>query len=230
MEFRTDVFDAASIQTLVERLRRVLAAMTADPTQRLSAVDVLDRAEHARLEEWGNRAALTAPVSAPTSIPTVFAAQVRRAPQQVAVRWDGGSMSYLELDQASNRLAHWLIGRGVGPGRRVALVLPRSADAIVAIFAVLKTGAAYVPIDPAVPEARIAFVLDDAEPIAAITTAGLADRLDGHGLLVVDVDDPAVAGQPSTALPAPAPDDIAYLIYTSGTTGTPKGWPFRTAT
>ncbi|BBX46969.1 hypothetical protein MCOO_29840 [Mycobacterium cookii] len=223
VEFRTDVFDAASIQTLVERLRRVLAAMTADPTQRLSAVDVLDRAEHARLEEWGNRAALTAPVSAPTSIPTVFAAQVRRAPQQVAVRWDGGSMSYLELDQASNRLAHWLIGRGVGPGRRVALVLPRSADAIVAIFAVLKTGAAYVPIDPAVPEARIAFVLDDAEPIAAITTAGLADRLDGHGLLVVDVDDPAVAGQPSTALPAPAPDDIAYLIYTSGTTGTPKG-------
>ena len=132
-------------------------------------------------------------------------------------------MSYRELDQASNRLAHWLIGRGVGPGRRVALLLPRSADAIVAIFAVLKTGAAYVPIDPAVPEARIAFVLDDAAPIAAITTAGLADRLDGHGLLVVDVNDPAVGSQPSTALPAPAPDDIAYLIYTSGTTGTPKG-------
>ena len=223
VEFRTDVFDTASIQTLIERLRRVLAAMTADPTQRLSTVDVLDQVEHARLKEWGNRAALTVPVSAPNSIPTVFAAQVARAPQKVAVRWDDGSMSYLELDQASNRLAHWLIGRGVGPGRRVALLLPRSADAIVAIFAVLKTGAAYVPIDPAVPEARIAFVLDDAAPIAAITTAGLADRLDGHGLLVVDVNDPAVGSQPSTALPAPAPDDIAYLIYTSGTTGTPKG-------
>ena len=111
----------------------------------------------------------------------------------------------------------------MGPGRWVALLLPRSAEAIVAILAVLKTGAAYVPIDPAVPEARIAFVLDDAAPIAAITTAGLAGRLDGHGLLVIDVNDPAVGSQPTTALPAPAPDDIAYLIYTSGTTGVPKG-------
>ena len=115
---------------------------------------------------------------------------------------------------------------GVGPGQRVALLLPRSAEAIVAMLAVLKTGAAYVPIDPAVPAARIEFVLDDAAPIAAITTAGLADRLDGRDLLVIDVDDlgdPAVDGQPSTALPVPDPDDIAYLIYTSGTTGAPKG-------
>ena len=111
----------------------------------------------------------------------------------------------------------------MGPGQRVALLLPRSAEAIVAILAVLKTGAAYVPIDPAVPEARVGFVLDDAAPIAAITTADLADRLDGRGLLVIDVNDPAVGSQPSTELPAPAPDDIAYLIYTSGTTGTPKG-------
>ena len=111
----------------------------------------------------------------------------------------------------------------MGPGQRVALLLPRSAEAIVAILAVVKTGAAYVPIDPAVPEARVGFVLDDAAPIAAITTAELADRLDGRGLLVIDVDDPAVGSQPSTELPVPAPDDIAYLIYTSGTTGTPKG-------
>ena len=92
-----------------------------------------------------------------------------------------------------------------------------------AILAVLKTGAAYLPIDPAPPAARIGFMLADAAPIAAITTAELAERLDGHDLLVIDVDDPAVDGQPATALPAPAPDDIAYLIYTSGTTGVPKG-------
>ena len=92
-----------------------------------------------------------------------------------------------------------------------------------AILAVLKTGAAYLPIDPALPSARIGFMVADAAPVAAITTADLADRLDGHGLVVIDVNDPAVGTQPSTALPAPAPDDIAYLIYTSGTTGVPKG-------
>ena len=105
----------------------------------------------------------------------------------------------------------------------VALLFSRSAEAIVAILAVLKTGAAYLPIDPALPAARIGFMVADAAPIAAITTTGLADRLDGCDLLVIDVDDPAVDSQPSTALPAPAPDDIAYIIYTSGTTGVPKG-------
>ena len=106
--------------------------------------------------------------------------------------FEGRSMTYRELDEAANRLAHLLAGRGVGPGGCVALLLPRSAEAIVAILAVLKTGAAYLPIDPAVPAARIGFMLDDAAPIAAITTAGLADRLDGHDVVVIDVDDPAV--------------------------------------
>ena len=132
-------------------------------------------------------------------------------------------MTYRELDEAANRLAHLLAGQGAGPGQCVALLFSRSAEAIVAILAVLKTGAAYLPIDPALPAARIEFMLADAAPIAAITTAGLARRLDGCDLLVIDVDDPAVDTQPSTALPAPAPDDIAYLIYTSGTTGVPKG-------
>ena len=87
----------------------------------------------------------------------------------------------------------------------------------------LKTGAAYLPIDPALPAARIGFMLADAAPVAAITTAGWPTGSTGMRLLVIDVDDPAVDSQPSTALPAPAPDDIAYLIYTSGTTGVPKG-------
>ena len=105
----------------------------------------------------------------------------------------------------------------------MALLLERSAEAIVAMLAVLKTGAAYLPIDPALPAARIGFMVADAAPMAAITTTGLAERLDGFDLLVIDVDDPAVDSQPSTALPAPAPEDLAYLIYTSGTTGVPKG-------
>ncbi|MGH3638557.1 MAG: amino acid adenylation domain-containing protein, partial [Mycobacterium sp.] len=127
------------------------------------------------------------------------------------------------LDEASNRLAHVLTEHGAAPGEFVALLVPRSAEAIVAILAVLKTGAAYVPIDPAVPAARLEFMLGDAAPIAAVTTAGLRTRLDGFDVRVVDVEDPAIGSQPSTALAAPAADDLAYMIYTSGTTGVPKG-------
>src|SRR5262249_52723200 len=94
-------------------------------------------------------------------------------------------------------------------------------------LAVLKTGAAYLPIDPELPTARIGFMLADAAPIAAITTTGLAERLDGCDLLVVDVEDPRIQTYPCAGLPAPAPDDIAYLIYTSGTTRVPKGVAIR---
>ena len=223
VEFRTDVFDAASIEALIERLERVLVAMTADPTRRLSSMDLLDAAEHARLDGWGNRAVLTAPAPAPVSVPVVFADQVARTPEATAVSFEGRSMTYRELDEASNRLAHLVAARGVGPGQCVALVLERSAEAIVAMLAVLKAGAAYLPIDPGLPAARIGFMVADAAPLVAVTTAGLRSRLDGCDVAVLDIKDPAIDTQPSTGLPAPAPEDIAYLIYTSGTTGIPKG-------
>ena len=116
------------------------------------------------------------------SIPVLFAAQVARTPEAVALRCGDRSWTYRELDEAANRLAHLLAGQGAGPGQCVALLLARSAQAVVAILAVLKTGAAYLPIDPALPPARIEFMIADAAPIAAITTAGLADRLDGCDL------------------------------------------------
>jgi amino acid adenylation domain-containing protein/non-ribosomal peptide synthase protein (TIGR01720 family) len=213
-------WDAAEV---TRRLLEVLVAMAADPGRRLSSIEVLDVVERDSLGVWGNRGVLVEPMGAPVSIPALFAEQVARVPDVVALSCGERSWSYRGLDEAANRLAHLLVAHGAGPGRRVALLLPRSGEAIVAILAVLKAGATYVAVDPSVPEARMRFVLDDAAPVAAITSAELRARLDGRDLLVVDVDDPAVQGQPSTALTGPAPDDIAYVIYTSGTTGTPKG-------
>ena len=149
VEYDTEVFDANRIEALIERLQRVLVAMTADPTRRLSSIEMLDEAAHATIARWGNRAVLTEPAPALVSIPVLLAAQVARAPEAVAISCGQRSWTYRELDEAANRLAHLLAGQGVGPGQRVAVLLPRSAQAIVAMVAVLKTGAAYVPIDPA---------------------------------------------------------------------------------
>ena len=139
VEFRTDVFDAASIEALAERLKRVLVAMTADPTRRLSSMDLLDAGEHARLDRWGNRAVLAEPGGwCRWSIPAMFAAQAARTPDAVAVTFEGcvDDVSGAANSRAANRLAHLLAGRGVGPGQRVALLLSeRSAEAIVAILA-----------------------------------------------------------------------------------------------
>nr|BBX78284.1 hypothetical protein MFLOJ_20710 [Mycobacterium florentinum] len=222
VEFRTDVFDAESVGALADRLERLLVAMTADPLRRLSSIDLLDGREIARLDDWGNRAVLTRP-EVGESIPELFAAQAVRTPELLAISCAGRSMTYRELDEASNRLAHLLVGRGAGPGQCVALMFSRSPEAIVAILAVLKSGAAYLPIDSAVPDSRIDFMLADAAPIAAISTAELASRFDGHGLVVIDVDDPVIATHSTAALPVPAADDVAHIVYTSGTTGVPKG-------
>ena len=165
VEFDTDVFDAASIETLIERWRRVLEAMTVDPRARLSSIDVLDESERARLDGWGNRAVLTQPVT-PVSVPVLFAARVAETPDAVAISFEGRSLTYREVEEAANRLAHLLAGRGVGPGGCVALLFSRSAEAIVAMLAVLKTGAAYLAIDPTLPDARIGFMVADAVPIA----------------------------------------------------------------
>jgi amino acid adenylation domain-containing protein len=223
VEFRTDVFDAASIEALIGRLQRVLVAVTADPGRPLSSVDLLDADEHARLDRWGNRVALSLPAPPPVSIPVVWAAQVARTPAVVALICGECSWTYREVEEAANRLAHLLSGYGAGPGTCVALLSERSAQAVIAILAVLKTGAAYLPLDPGLPGARLEFMVGDAAPVAAITTAGLRARLDGQRLPVIDVADLLIQDYPCTALPAPAADDIAYIIYTSGTTGAPKG-------
>ncbi|WP_082634718.1 non-ribosomal peptide synthetase [Mycobacteroides sp. H054] len=222
IEYDTAVFEPAEIEALARRMEAVLVAMTAEPGRSLSSLQMLDRTEHTRLQRWGNRTVLTDLPESGT-VPELFAAQAGRVPEAVALVCGDRTLTYRELEESANRLAHLLIGGGVGPGQRVALMFSRSAEAVVAILAVLKTGAAYLPIDPALPQARVEFMLSDAGPIVAVTATAFLDRFSGHGLAVFDVDDPAVAAQPSTPLPGPAPDDMAHIIYTSGTTGLPKG-------
>ena len=123
--------------------------MTADSTRRLLSIDLLDADEHADLDGWGNRAVLTRPAFMPVSIPVLFAGQVVRPRMRWRWLW-GRSLTYRELDEASNRLAH-LLGAGGGPGAVCGFAVARSVEAILAMLAVLKTGAAYVPIDPALP-------------------------------------------------------------------------------
>ena len=173
---------------------------------------------------------LTQPVSAPVSIPVLFAAQVARTPEAVALSFGDRSMTYRELDEAANRLAHLLAGYGVGPGACVALLFSRSAEAIVAILAVLKTGAAYLPIDPALPSARIGFMVDDAAPIAAITTTGLADRLHGCELLVIDVRTPASPATRARACRRRHPMTSPTSSTPRAPPEPPRGWPSPTTT
>ncbi len=152
---------------------------------------MLDAAERTRLDEIGNRAVLNGPAAAfaPVSVPVLFAARVGETPDAVALVCGNRSWTYQELDEASNRLAQLLAGQGVGPGRLAALLFSRSAEAVVSILAVLKTGAGYLPIDASLPAARMEFMLADAAPVAAITTAELRSRLDDFDLPVIDVGD-----------------------------------------
>ncbi|CPW28871.1 Probable peptide synthetase NRP [Mycobacteroides abscessus] len=196
--------------------------MSADPTRTLLSMDLLDDDDHDRLDEWGNRAVLTEPAAEPVSIPVVFAVQVERAPETVALVCRDRSWTYRELDQITNRIAHLLAGNGAGPGEVVGLLVPRSGEAIIGLLAILKTGAAYLPIDPAHPDERIKFMVSDAGPVAVLTTADLGSRFEGLDVGVIEIDDPLIDGQPSSALPTPEPDDLAYMTYTSGTTGVPK--------
>ncbi|MDA2895521.1 AMP-binding protein, partial [Mycolicibacterium sp. BiH015] len=223
IEYRTDIYNPDTVEALLQRFQQVVTAMTTDPTMRVSSIDLLDDAEHARIESVGNLGILERTATTPRSVPELLAAQVARAPHAVAVTFRGRHVTYRELDEASNRLAHRLIELGAGPGGRVALLLNRSAEAVVAITAVLKTGAAYVPMDPAIPDERIGFILADAAPMAAVTSAEFAVRLAGFDISVVDVGDPRIAAQSSGAVVGPTAGDVAYLIYTSGTTGRPKG-------
>jgi nonribosomal peptide synthetase DhbF len=166
------------------------------------------------------------------TLPELLEAQAARTPEALAVTFAGTQVSYAELNARANRLARHLVSLGAGPERLVAVAMPRSPEMIVAVLAVLKAGAAYVPLDPAYPADRIAFMLADACPVAVLTTV-LAGRDLPGGTTKVALDDPATAAAVSDLADGDLADDErlavlmpahpAYVIYTSGSTGHPKG-------
>jgi nonribosomal peptide synthetase DhbF len=223
-EYAEDLFDRATVRALAGRLTRLLAQAVRDPGRPVSTLEVLTAAERRRLlRDWNDTAR---PVPEAT-LAELFQAQVARTPHAPAVVFEGEQLSYAELDGRANRLARHLIALGAGPERLVAIAMPRSAEMIVAVLAVLKSGAAYVPVDPAYPAERIAFMLAETRPVTVLAAAGVAAALPG-GLPVLVLDDPAtvagLAGLNGGAVPAAAgPRNAAYVIYTSGSTGRPKG-------
>ncbi|WP_158892624.1 non-ribosomal peptide synthase/polyketide synthase [Amycolatopsis anabasis] len=208
VNYNTDLFDAATIERMTGWLRVLLAGIAEDPDRPVARLPWLTGGERRRLVRDWNR---TDHPLAGMSLPEALRAQVERTPAAAAVLPERGApLSYAELDRWANRLAHKLIRLGAGPERTVAVVLPRSPELLVAVLAVLKAGAAYVPIDPDYPRERIDLVLGDARPVAVLDTAA-AVRDTG------EVPDSAPADR------ALCPDHPAYVVYTSGSTGRPKG-------
>ncbi|MGH3863867.1 non-ribosomal peptide synthetase, partial [Actinokineospora sp.] len=223
VQFAVDLFDRATVEALADRLVRVLTAVTTDPTVAVSEVDIMDAAERRRvLTEWNPAA--TAELSADT-LPEMFARQAAATPDATAVTCGAESLTYAELAAAANRVARALIAAGVGPEDRVALLLPRSIEQIVALLAVVTAGAAYVPVDPTYPADRVRHVLDEAGPALLITTGDLDAPWAGPVLLL---DDRLADFDPGPVTDADRRAPLrqahpAYVIYTSGSTGKPKG-------
>ncbi|MFF2025855.1 amino acid adenylation domain-containing protein [Streptomyces sp. NPDC058171] len=232
VEYSTDLFGAGTVNNVVTRFLRVLEAVTDAPDRSLGSLDLLSVEERRRvLVDWQGDV-----VAGPaTTLVALFARQVSRTPDATALVCGATSYTFAELDRRSARLARLLRGRGVGPEVTVALLLPRTADTVVALLAVMRAGGAYVPIDPAYPSGRIAHVLADARPRLLITTRGASGRdavpttgerpvellLDAPEVQEALADDGPVPD--GGALPHPSPDHPAYVIYTSGSTGLPKG-------
>ncbi|MFJ9041499.1 amino acid adenylation domain-containing protein [Streptomyces sp. NPDC102406] len=204
LDYQRNLYGRDAAETVAARLVRVLEQVLADPTVPVGAVDVLGEDEH----DWlVHRVNDTAREVVAGTLPGAFEAQVERSPGAVALVGESESLSYAEFNARANRLAHWLIERGAGPERLVAVRIPRSVDLLVAVYAVVKSGAAYVPVDPELPDDRVRHVLDVAQP-----------------LLVLDEVLPDVSSYPASNPERElSPDHAAYVIFTSGSTGGPKG-------
>ncbi|MGP4092777.1 AMP-binding protein, partial [Streptomyces sp. KR55] len=225
VEYATDLFDRDTVRRIVHWLERLLTAVAADPGRRIDDIELLTEAERLQLTGTWNDTRQNVPQE---TVPALFEAQAARTPDAPAVLFADTALSYAELNRRANQLARLLIQRGIGPEDRVALMLPRSPDLVVAVLAVLKAGAAYLPVDPQYPAERIAYLLSDGAPELTLVMSGRTGTPPTEAA-VLDLD---------SAQPDRFPDDdvtdaerrspltlahAAYVIYTSGSSGRPKG-------
>ena len=225
LEYASELFEPATVVRLVGHLRQLLEGVLARPEQRLSELPLLTEEERRQvLVEWNDT---HAPLAVDTCIHHLFEAQVARTPDAPALGFEGSWLTYRELDERSNQLAHHLRSLGVGPEVRVGLCAERSLELVVGLFAILKASGAYVPLDPSYPRQRLEWMLEDARPAVLLAQPSLLSRLPeapGARVVPLSLGDEALRGQPTHA-PAPlaTPDNLAYVIFTSGSTGRPKG-------
>jgi amino acid adenylation domain-containing protein len=229
IEYSTDLFERETVEAMSSHFVKLIESAVECPDRHISELSLLSKADlHMIVTEW-NRTAADYPRDA--TVHRLFEDQVLRTPDAIAVRFDGRSLTYAELNDKAERLARHLRGMGIRRGSRVALCLRRSGGMLAGLFGILKSGAAYVPLDPSYPAARLGFMLSDSEADAVVTDEYCAESVRDHKRVIRindtgDVDSTADRQDQSAADHATA-DDIAYIIYTSGSTGTPKGVQIR---
>lgn len=223
-EYSSALFEAATIERMSKQFRKLLESIVAAPEERIADLALLPAAEEQQiLVEWNDTARL---YPREQSIHQLFEQQVERTPDAVAVRYHDEELTYQELHESANQLAHYLQQLGVGPETRVGLFLDRSVELVMGWLAVLKAGGVYVPLDPAYPKERLAFMLSDASIRTLLTKAFLLSKLPEHQAMPIcmETEKPAITAFPRTTPTSKiSADHLAYIIYTSGSTGRPKG-------
>ena len=224
IEYSTDLFERDSIERMTRHFAALLAGIAANPDARIMDLPMMGPEEARKvLVEW-NDTAMDYPRD--KQLQELVAQQAERTPDATAVICREKSCSYTELNRAANQLGHYLHDKGIGPGDLVGIYVERSIDMMVALLGILKSGAAYVPLDPLFPPDRISFMMEDAELKALLTQSDLLDDLQHKPelLLCLDTASALLDEQPDTNLPGFGDaSELAYVIYTSGSTGQPKG-------
>ncbi|MGD0901138.1 MAG: amino acid adenylation domain-containing protein, partial [Thermoguttaceae bacterium] len=224
LTYDVGLFDHQTVARMAMHFQTLVAAIVADPDQRLSQLPLLTEREREQVLVQWNRTEVDFPEAG--CVHQLFEAQVRRSPEAAALVFEGRSMSYRELNARANQLAHYLRRWNVGAEVLVGICLEPSPDAAVAILGVLKAGGAYVPLDPEEPRDRLDFFVADSRPRVIVTATDLAGRfsaLDAH-VVNVDADGNAIARESESDPPCQiTPDNAVFVLYTSGSTGKPKG-------